>query len=358
MAVSTQAYTYFPKSGQYFKGEHKVKPEYGHIAVKQKDQTILMDPHLKTASAQLSAGEIANSENVDNLRYVKLFSEVAAMPMPYFFLEPAFTVRQADALELDETFRSVDDDVDYPTGRLEESDQTKMAYAKVRLQAKKMRKIISVPIEDEIRSQFSMMSLEQENLKWAFSKKRNELGLAEILKINHDVDGGGTLDALADLEAIGDSSFHSSSDPVQTIQGKMSAFTKQNALPITGIILSSTNWTKITRNTWTRGQGPNGLSPERLPIGAAGKTFPGLDGVQAIVDISVPDDKMYFITKDALRLVESQKMSVAFPDYLKDNQNLKVIDFVGFESVDALLKGDGRERIGGRVFSFAMSVTA
>ena len=34
------------------------------------------------------------------------------MPMPYFFLEAAFTVRQADALELDETFRSVDDDVD------------------------------------------------------------------------------------------------------------------------------------------------------------------------------------------------------------------------------------------------------
>ena len=80
--------------------------------------------------------------------------------------------RQADALELDETFRSVDDDVDYPSGRLEEADQTKMAYAKVRLEAKKMKKVISVPIEDEIRSQFNMMSLEQENLKFAFFKEK------------------------------------------------------------------------------------------------------------------------------------------------------------------------------------------
>ena len=55
-------------------------------------------------------------------------------------------------------FRSVDDDVDYPTGRLEESDQTKMAYSKIRLEAKKMKKVIKIPIEDEIRSQFSMMS--------------------------------------------------------------------------------------------------------------------------------------------------------------------------------------------------------
>ena len=221
-----------------------------------------------------------------------------------------------------------------------------------------MRKIISVPIEDEIRSQFSMMSLEQDNLKFSFSKKRNDLGLAVVKDgIIHNTTGGSTLEALSNLDTIGTGDYHSTADPVQTIQGQMTAFTKANALPITGIILSSANWTKITRNTWVRGQGPDGLSPERLPIGAAGKMFPGLDGVQAIVDISVPDDKMYFITKDALRLVESQKMSVAFPDYLKDTQNLKLIDFVGFASVDALLKGDLRDKIGGRVFSFAMSVS-
>ena len=351
------SYTYFPKSGQYFKGEHKVKPEYGQIAFRNDKETVLVAPNLKTASQQLMAGEVANSENVDNLRYVKLFSEVAAMPMPYFFLEPAFTVRQADSLEVDESFRSVDDDVDYPTGRLEESDQTKMAYGKVRLQAKKMKKVISVPIEDEIRSQFSMMSLEQDNLKFAFSKKRNDLGLEAIKQINHNVTGGSTLESLADLEAIGDSAFHSSSDPVQTIQGQMTAFTKANALPIQGIILSSTNWTKITRNTWVRGQGPFGLAPERLPIGAAGKMFPGLDGVQAIVDISVPDDKFYFITKDSLRLTEGPKMQISWPNHEKDSQQLKNLDFVGFASVDALLKGDERNRIGGRVFSFAMSVS-
>ena len=353
----SQSYTYFPKSGQYFKGEHKIKPEYGHIAVRQEDKTILMDPHLKTASAQLSAGEIANSENVDNLRYVKLFSEVAAMPMPYFFLEPAFTVRQADALELDETFRSVDDDVEYSTGRLEESDQTKMAYAKVRLQAKKMKKVISIPIEDEIRSQFSMMSLEQDNLKFSFSKRRNELSLEAVKQINHNVTGGATLEALADLDTIGDTALHSTADPVQIIQAQMTAFTKANALPIQGIILSSTNWTKITRNTWVKGQGPFGLAPERLPIGAAGKMFPGLDGVQAIVDISVPDDKFYFITKDSLRLTEGPKMQISWPNHEKDSQQLKNLDFVGFASVDALLKGDLRDKIGGRVFSFAMSVS-
>lgn len=352
------SHTYFPKSQQYFAGEHKVKPEYGHIAVKTKNGTVLTDPNLRTAQAQLSAGEIANSENVDNLRYVKLFSEIAAQPMPYFFLESAFTVRQADALEIDETFRSIDDDVSYPSGRLEEADQTKMAYAKVRLEAKKMKKVISVPIEDEIRSQFNMMSLEQENLKFAFSKKRNELALAEVKKITHDVDGGATLTTIAKIDEIESGNFHSKNDAAQEIQKKMTAFTKANALPITGVILSSNTWTRITRSTWSRGQSAFGLSPERLPIGSAPKQFPGIDGLMAITDISVPDDKMYFITKDALRLTEGPKMQVAFPDHLKDNQNLKNLDFVGFASVDDLLKGDLRDRIGGRVMSFAVNVEA
>ena len=350
--------TYFPKSQTYFEGEHKEKPEYGHVAFRDgsSNETVLTSPNLKTASQQLKAG-VANSENVDNLRYVKLFSEVAAMPMPYFFLEPAFTKRTADSLELDESFRSVDDDVDYPTGRLEESDQTLMNYAKVRLGAKKMKKVISVPIEDEIRSQFDMMSLEMDNLRFAFSKRRNELALDTIKKITHNVTGGTALESLSDLDTVTDGNYHSDEDPVKEIQAQMTAYTQANALPITSIVLSSANWTKITRNTWVRGQGPYGLEPERLPIGSASKQFPGLDGVSAIVDISVPDDRMYFLTKDALRLIEGPKMQVAYPDYNKDSQQVKILDFVGFESVDDLLKGDKRTHIGGRVFSFAMSVS-
>ena len=356
--ANEQVYTYFPKSGQYYEGYHTEKPESGQIAVRQEKQTVLTASNLKTASQQLMAGEEANSDNVDRLRYVKLFSEVAGMPMPYFWLQNAFTVRQADALELDETFRSVDDDVDYPTGRLEESDQTKMAYAQVRLEAKKMRKVISVPIEDEIRSRFNMMQLESENVKWAFSKRRNELALEEVKKINHNATGGSTLETIDDFDAIGNDQLHSTNDPVRDIQEEMTKFTKANALPITAIALSETLWTSITRNTWTRGQGPFGLAPERLPIGAASKPFPGLNNVNAVVDISLPDDKIYLLTKDSLRLVEGPKMQVGYPDYVKDTQNLKIIDFVGFASVDALLAGQERERIGGRVFSMTLSVTA
>ena len=200
--------------------------------------------------------------------------------------------------------------------------------------------------------------MEQENVKWAFSKKRNDLGLEAIKQINHDVDGGATLTTIKALDKIDDANFHSSNDPVQEIQTKLTAFTKQNALPITGIILSSNNWTRMTKNTFARGQSAFGLAPERAPIGQMPKPFPGLAGVQAIVDISVPDDKFYCITKDALRLTEGPKMQISWPDHDKDTQNLKMNDFVGFASVDALLKGDKRAHIGGRVFSFALEIEA
>ena len=62
-----------------------------------------------------------------------------------------------------------------------------------------MKRVIKIPIEDEIRSQFSMMSLEQENVKWSFSKKRNDLGLEVIKQIDHDIDGStGSLTTIKD----------------------------------------------------------------------------------------------------------------------------------------------------------------
>ena len=157
-----------------------------------------------------------------------------------------------------------------------------------------------------------------------FSKKRNELALAEVKKITHDVDGGATLTTISKIDEIESGNFHSKNDAAQEIQKKMTAFTKANAF---------TNYRRYLKLKYvdpesldrpgSRGQSAFGLSPERLPIGSAPKQFPGIDGLMAITDISVPDDKMYFITKDALRLTEGPKMQVAFPDHLKDNQNLK-----------------------------------
>ena len=180
------ALTYFPKSKVYVKGEHNSYTGNEVIArVNTDSKTVLVNPQLKAAATkQLDAADttIANSENVNELRYVKLFSEIAGEPMPYFWLAGGFVTRYADHLELDETFRSVSEEVEYPDGRLEESSQSKMAYAKIRYTAKKMRKIISVPIEDEIRSQFQMMSMELNNTRFAFSKKRNDLAQNVIKK--------------------------------------------------------------------------------------------------------------------------------------------------------------------------------
>ena len=152
------------------------------------------------------------------------------------------------------------------------------------------------------------------------------------------------------------SDVNSTNDVVEEIQNAIQKFIVTNALPITKIILSPKVYTKFTKSTWVKPGTIYGLTPQRAPGGTI-TNFPGLEGIEAIVDPSFGDDAIYAISENALRVVESVKIQTSYPNQLMDTQDTKLLDFVSFESVDdLLLASGGRKKIGGRVFSFKMKI--
>ena len=75
---------------------------------------------------------------------------------------------------------------------------------------------------------------------------------------------------------------------------------------------------RITRNMLVRGQGQFGVEPKIMPYGRI-KTFPGLDGIEAVVDASMPSDKMHFVLRGCLGLNGGTKTQAIYPDHDKDS---------------------------------------
>jgi len=85
-------------------------------------------------------------------------------------------------------------------------------------------------------------------------------------------------------------------------------------------------FTEYTENTWTK-SGPMDLSPIRLGGGGV-VPLPGITGVTAIVDVHVPDNKIYAINKpNALRLGEGPKIMRRYYDEERDSSAIKMLDF-------------------------------
>ena len=101
----------------------------------------------------------------------------------------------------------------------------------------------------------------------------------------------------------GSGDFHSANHGAKELNESFNAFLKTNDVSITHVIMNTKLFTEYTENTWTK-SGPVDLSPVRLGGGGV-VPLPGINGVTAIVDVHVPDNKIYAINKpNALRLGE------------------------------------------------------
>ena len=295
---------------------------------------------------------------IDRLLYVRLHPQIGGSPETYFNLEAAFEVREMDKLILDETIEGVDAGVEFPTNRLEEVEEGVYGAAQIHLTCDKLKKTVTATLEDQLKAMHDPLMLKLKQVDFAFAKKKNDLALAAIKDgIIHNVTGGSTLEEIADIDAIATGSEHSTNDVVKTIDAQLTAFIKQNSVPIDCIIMSTANYLRITRDTHVERSGILGVLPKALPYGGV-RIFPQL-GIEAVIDPAIPTDKMYFINKhSALRYCRGPIFQKSWENHEKDNMCISKAEFINFFSVDALLKGDERDRLGGRVFSFAMDVAA
>ena len=93
------------------------------------------------------------------------------------------------------------------------------------------------------------------------------------------------------------------------------------------MIMNTQLFTEYTENTWTGKNGPLGLDPIRLNGGGV-VPMPGIQGVTAIVDVTVPDNTIYAINKpNALRLGEGPKIMRRYYDEFRDADAIKMLDF-------------------------------
>ena len=360
----SQTLTYFPGSKQVYEGHHLEKPSIGAIALRDsKDEMTVTDPHLLKASAQLKAGNdtgIAGSDVIDRLRYIKLFSEVGGKSHQFFHLSEAYEKRDLNSLELDEDIEGIDSGVEFPTGKLEENEEAVYNVGQIHLSCSKLKKTVTSPLEAQLRSMHDPMMLKLQQIDFAFALKKNQLAKAAIEDgIIHNVTGGSTLKSISDMNAIGANATHSTNDPIEQISAEFTAFIKANSVPINCVIMSSNSWLRLSRNTYVQNSGAFGLRPKSAPEGISGESLPGISNCQAVIDPSISDSKMYFINKQtALRHCRGPILQKSWEDYRRDNFCTSRLEFLNFFSVDALLKGEERKRIGNRVFSFVMDVDA
>jgi len=270
-------------------------------------------------SAMKGATSIANSQNLTHLQLIRLFPEAQGIPDEYFWLDNAYVSRDIPALQFRETFYDTTATAQY-YDRLEESKATETKYDEVNYNLRKLTDNVYTPIEDILRTIINPQEVDLAQIRWGMKYKRNQEALNHIELLGNTQ---GTIGNPADIGA----NYHSTNRTSDEINEINKAFLLANDVQITHIIMSPTFNDWMNDNTWSKGAGPTGLSPNRVAAGGI-FPFPGITGITAIVDPLVPDTTIFAINKpNALRLGEGPKMMKRYEDNAKDAEAIKAIDF-------------------------------
>ena len=295
----------------------------------------------------LAAAEgVANSENLTHLQLIRLFPQIQGMPETYFYLEEAYVGRDIPQLEFRESFYDTVQTAEY-LDRLEQSKATKTVYDEIVYNLKKLVDKVYTPIEDEYRTIINPKAIDLGQINWGFKRKRNLSALEGIREIGNDQ---GTLGKFEQITGTNQEGFHSANRAATELNEKFNEFLKTNDVSITHVIMNTQTFTEYTENTWTK-SGPVDMSPVRLAGGGV-VPLPGIQGVQAIVDVHVPVNRVYCINKpNALRLGEGPKLMRRFYDEERDASAIKMIDFHEHISVNSQITKLDRK------FGMTLSVT-
>lgn len=266
-----------------------------------------------------AAVSIANSTNLTHLQLIRLLPEAQGVPDKYFYLEEMFTVRDVPNLEYRETFYDTTATARY-LRRMEETKATKTIYDEIKYDLPKLVDSVYTPIEDIFRTIINPQTVDLSQLRWGFEWKRNQSALAALKKISN------VQSAVGKFETIGAADFHSTNRAAKELNELFNDFLKANDVRITHVAMNTKLFTEYTENTWTK-NGPTDLNPIRMNGGGV-VPLPGVQGVTAVVDVSVPDNTIYCVNKpNGLRLGEGPKIMRRYYDEDRDADAIKMLDF-------------------------------
>lgn len=329
--------------GRIFAGEHNsqsaypVGPFIGRFKTQKKEGQSLvakthMNPKLQTLAAKIvsapggidlgalgAATTIADKTNISHLQLISLYPELQGTPEDYFWLDECFVDRDVPQLEGREPFYDTVSTAEY-RNRLERSDSTKTVYDEIKYDLKKLVDKVFTPIEDMMRTIINPQSVDMSQLRFGFKHKRNKSALAALADI------GNSQSAIGAFEEIASGDFHSTNRSAKVLNELFNQFLKANDVKITHVCMNTKLFTEYTENTWTK-SGPLDLNPIRLAGGGV-VPLPGIQGVTAVVDVSVPDNTIYAFNKpNALRKGEGAKIMRRYYDEEVDAEAVKVLDF-------------------------------
>lgn len=272
------------------------------------------------ATSQLQAATtIADKTNISNLQLIRLFPELQGTPDDYFWLDEMFTTRDVPQLEGREAFYDTTATAQY-RDRLEESGATKTKYDEIKYDLKKLVDKVYTPIEDIMRTIINPQTVDLGQLRYGFKWKRNQSALKALKDISNNQG------QLTKFEKIAAGDIHSTGHAAKELNEKFNEFLKANDVRITHVAMNTKLFIEYTENTWT-GRGPLVIDAIRSNGGGV-MPLPGIVGVTAVIDVSIPDNTIYCVNKpNALRLGEGPKIMRRYYDEERDAEAIKVLDF-------------------------------
>lgn len=282
---------------------------------------------VKNPQQSLSAAvSIANSTNLTHLQLIRLLPEAQGTPDRYFYLDEMFLPRDVPQLEYRETFYDTTATARY-LRRLEESKATVTKYDELKYDLPKLVDKVYTPIEDIFRTIINPQTVDLSQLKWGFEWKRNQAALVALKLI------GNVQAAIGKFELLAAGDFHSTNRAAKELNELFNDFLKTNDVRITHVAMNTQLFTEYTENTWTK-SGPVDMEPIRLNGGGV-VPLPGIMGVTAVIDVTLPDDTIFCVNKpNGLRLGEGPKIMRRYYDEEKDAEAIKILDFHEYLSVN------------------------
>lgn len=266
-----------------------------------------------------AATTISNSTNLTHLQLVRLFPDLQGSPTDYFWLDEMFVTRDVPQLELRETFYDTTASAEYK-GRLEQSKATETVYDEIKYNLLKLQDKAYTPIEDILRTIINPQAVDMGQIQYGFKWKRNQSALAALKKI------GNTQSSIGKFEKVTAGNLHSDNHAAKELNELFNDFLKTNDVKITHVAMNTQLFTEYSENTWTK-SGPLDLNPIRLAGGGV-VPLPGIQGVTAVVDVTIPDNTIYAVNKpNALRIGEGPKMMRRYFDEERDAEAIKFTDF-------------------------------
>ena len=323
--------TYSPLTGSFYQGDQSsaifnktpLTPlaslkgsEDGKKLISNDTKMALMASSIKAEGALRAA---ADPVNLSHLQQIQLIRTVIGSPVEYFALDSFFETINVDMLQAREPIQGTFGVGDY-LDPLEEAEANEAKFDEIAYNLKKIPAKIYTPIEDIMRTVINPQEINIKTTNWALKKRRNAYALAAITAGITDNTNVGVIDTLAA------GAFHHTNKTASAIANVINTHLTTHDSLLTHIAISNADFAKYTENTWTN-TGPTNMQFNRV-IGAGAMPFPGVNGLTAVVDPTIPAGSAYLVDKlNGARLAEGPKTTRRYFDEERDAEVIKINDF-------------------------------